>query len=244
MKIYTSIPSPTSKMALTIGFFDGVHLGHRALFTHLKKSGSPATVLTFINPPYRVIKPQSPSLGLLTPWSLKLALMEQAGIDAVILLPFTLEFASQTYDALLSQFSLSHLILGEGSLFGKNREGDRSTIQAYAEKQGFLAQYISKTSLKNEIISSSAIRKTILSGNLTQAAHFLGRPHAFYFPANAKQISTQEICLPPDGLYSMLAGNRKVQLTIRTDSESRILTLDEPLPTQTLLSFDPEVQYV
>ncbi len=240
MKIFTSIPSSLPRTALSIGFFDGMHLGHQALLRQLKQSGSETAVLTFINHPLKVLRPGSAQPPLLTPWPLKLALMEQSGIDTAILIPFNLEFASTSYDALLSQFNLSHLILGHGSAFGKNREGHEKNILAHAEKMKFTAQYVPKSLLNGETISSSAVRKAIVSGNLSLAAQLLGRPHAIYFPAKETEINAFDACLPPDGAYSVRAGEIKIELTIR---QSR-LTLSHPLPTQTLLSFDPEVIHV
>jgi len=244
MKIYTSIPSSLPQTALTIGFFDGMHIGHRALLRTLKESGSHCTVLTFVNHPLKILKPDAPRPGLLTPWPLKLALMEQCGIDAAILLPFTLEFASTPYDKLLDSFDLSHLILGQGSAFGKNREGNEKNMVNFAEKKKFSVQYISKSSLGGETISSSTIRSAITSGDLVLAARLLGRDHAFYFPAGQTQFAANEICLPPDGIYSVRERDKKIEITIDTTEKGRRLTLPYPLPTQTLLSFDKEVMHV
>lgn len=244
MNIYPSIPASLPPTALAIGFFDGVHRGHRALLDVLKKSGSHCTVLTFIQHPFSVLKTDKAKPCLLTPWPLKLALMEPCGIDAVILLPFTAEFAATSYDALLSHFSLTHLVLGEGDSFGKNREGNPENLARYAAEKRFSLQYVPKTRIENEIVSSSAIRKNIGEGNLAAAARLLGRPHAFYAPPGETRFHTREICLPPDGEYKIRANRVPASLSLRTEPIGRVIEFPAPFSTQTLISFDPEDSHV
>jgi riboflavin kinase/FMN adenylyltransferase len=238
MKIYTSIPLSLPQTALTIGFFDGVHRGHQELLKTLKQQGKHATALTFISPPSTVIRPNLPHSPLLTPWPMKLALLQQSGIDAVILLPFTLEFAATPFDQLLSQFSLSALVLGTGSAFGKNREGNEANIKRFAENRPFSIRYLPKETFEGKAISSSAIRQAIVSGDLQLAAQLLGRPHAVSFPGNETELTIQNLCLPPDGVYSVSADKEKIELTLRTlASGEKRLNLNQPLPNQTLLKF-------
>ncbi len=240
MKIYTTLPATLPKTALTIGFFDGMHLGHQALLRRLKQNGTHTAVLTFVHHPLKILKPGAPHPPLLTPWPLKLALMEQMGIDSAILLPFSQEFGETSFEELLSRFDLSHLILGVGSAFGKNREGSEQNIKTFAEKKKFEAHYIPKSTWNGETVSSSAVRKAIGAKNLRLAAQLLGRPHAFYFPANETELDGNGICLPPNGTYTVKAANAKIDLEIRA---SRVF-LPQPLPSQTLLSFDPESTHV
>ncbi|MES2274261.1 MAG: FAD synthetase family protein [Chlamydiota bacterium] len=236
MNIYTSIPKKSHSTALTIGFFDGVHLGHQNLIQALRETGEKTTVLTFSNPPWQVFKPGAP-LNLLTSFSLKLALLEKYGVDAVIALPFTREFASTSYEDLLSQFTLSHLILGIGSEFGKNREGNAANVQNIALQKGFKVQYISKTIVDGEIVSSSRIRQYILSNQLAKAERLLGRPYALLFPPG-RQMMTQDLCLPPDGIYPVRIDELSDQLEIKTVLKERSLTLSRTYPNQFLINFD------
>lgn len=159
------------KTALTIGFFDGVHLGHQALLKRLRKHPH-ATILTFSNHPQDVIKPPAPPL--LIPFSEKIALLNDYA-DEVIVLPFTAAFAETSYDELLSQFDLAHLILGTGSVFGKNREGNEANVRKYADARGIKVEYVEKFLYQNEPVSSSRIRKALNEGNITLAHQLLGR---------------------------------------------------------------------
>lgn len=158
------------KTALTIGFFDGVHLGHQTLLKRLRTHPH-ATILTFSNHPKDLFNPPAPPL--LLPLSEKIALLKTYA-DEVIVLPFNHELANTPFDTLLSQFDLSHLILGTGSVFGKNREGDEAAVRQYAKGQ-FTVEYISKTLFEGEPISSSRIRKALASGNTNLAKQLLGR---------------------------------------------------------------------
>lgn len=159
------------KTALTIGFFDGVHLGHQTLLKRLR-SLPHATILTFSNHPGGLFNPPAPDL--LIPLEEKIELLKQYA-DEVLVVPFTLELASTPYDELLSQFDLSHLILGTGSAFGKNREGNETNIRKYAEMRGIAVEYIPKALFNNEPISSSRIRKALAAGERTLAYQLLGK---------------------------------------------------------------------
>lgn len=160
------------KTAFTIGFFDGVHLGHQILLKRLREHKS-ATILTFSNHPQSIIRPPAPEL--LIPFAEKIALLGEYA-DEVIVLPFTAEFAETPYDKLLDQFECSHLIMGLGAAFGKNREGNEKNVRKYAAKRGIQVEYIPKMLFENEPISSSRIRKALAAGNIALAQQLLGRP--------------------------------------------------------------------
>lgn len=159
------------KTALTIGFFDGVHIGHQALLRRLRKE-SHATILTFSNHPEGVIRPPAPEL--LIPNERKIELLNEFA-DSVLIYPFTKEFASTPFDALLDQFDLSHLILGSDSVFGKNRDGTQENVRKYAEKRGIVVEYFPKILFDGKPISSTRIRKAIQDNNIELAQQLLGR---------------------------------------------------------------------
>lgn len=159
------------KTALTIGFFDGVHLGHQALLKKLREKPY-ATILTFSNHPRSVLRPPAPEL--LISYELRIERLKNFA-DQVIVVPFTIEFASLSYRELLDQFDLSHIVLGEGAVFGKNREGNETAIAQYGAENGIVVEYVPKLNLNGEPVSSSRIRHALASSQLDLAQNLLGR---------------------------------------------------------------------
>ena len=172
----------SKKIALTIGSFDGVHLGHLALFKRLReKVGEKGitAVFTFKNHPSTLLSGRPPVKLLTTPEE-KLHLLKQAGIDLVILVEFTPEFMAQPFDLFLknlkSHLPFSFLVLGEGAAFGKNKQGDKAHVSQLAKELKCEVEYLQKTTLNGQPISSGTIRKLIAEGNLALASSLLGRP--------------------------------------------------------------------
>lgn len=157
--------------ALTLGFFDGVHLGHQALLKKLRAHPH-TTILTFSNHPQSLLKPPAPEL--LIPYEERIALLREYA-DELIVLPFTHALAQTSYEDLLGQFSLSHLLLGEGAVFGNKREGNEPNVRRYAQQKGFTVEYFPKILFEGEPISSSRIRQALRFGKLTLAQQLLGR---------------------------------------------------------------------
>lgn len=166
------------KTALTIGFFDGVHLGHQYLLKKLRAHPH-ATILTFSTHPKELFNPPAPPQ--LLPLNEKLSILRNYA-DQLLVLPFNQDLANLTYNELLSQFDLSHLILGEGAVFGHNREGNETRLRAYAKEHGFTVEYLPKILFEGEPISSSRIRKAIASGQADLAAQLLGNQVALAYP--------------------------------------------------------------
>ena len=158
------------KTALTIGFFDGVHVGHQALLKVLR-SKPHATILTFSNHPQSLFHPPAPDL--LISYEERIERLQEYA-DVVMVLPFTAELANTTYIELLNRFDLSHLILGEGSIFGNNRKGNEENVRRYGKEKGIQIEYIPKVLFEGEPISSSRIRKAIGEGQTSLANQLLG----------------------------------------------------------------------
>lgn len=159
------------KTALTIGFFDGVHLGHQALLHKLREQPH-TTILTFSNHPHTAIKPPAPKQ--LIPLDKKLKLLKPFA-DELLVLDFTEDFASTPFDQLLNQFDLSSILLGKGSVFGKDRGGNEENVRKYALEKGIEVEYFSKILFDEEIVSSSRVRKAMEARNLILAKQLLGR---------------------------------------------------------------------
>jgi riboflavin kinase/FMN adenylyltransferase len=148
-----------------------VHIGHQAILKKLK-SHTFATILTFTNHPQEVLHPPGPEL--LIPFAEKIKILEKYA-DEVIAVPFTLEYAKTPFDELLSQFDLSHIVLGEGTVFGKDREGTEENVRKYAASRDIIVEYVPKLLFQDEPVSSSRIRDAIAAGNLVLAYQLLGK---------------------------------------------------------------------
>ena len=185
MKVYTSIQDipKINNPIVTIGTFDGVHQGHRQIINRLNKikqeKGGETFIFTFDPHPRQVLFPHQTDLKLLTLTSEKLNLLEQAGIDHVLVYPFTKEFSQQSAhsyikDILVDAIGVKQLIIGYDHHFGNNREGNINTLKKYAPEYGFAVEEIPPHEIDNINVSSSKIRKALEEGDLETANAFLG----------------------------------------------------------------------
>jgi riboflavin kinase / FMN adenylyltransferase len=178
------IESPT---IVTIGTFDGVHLGHQKILERLKElkeqTGLKTVVLTFEPHPRKILFPEQKDLKLLTLIDEKLELLDTYGVDITVVYPFTKAFSemdSSFYieEILMKNLCVKHLVIGYDHKFGKNRSGDIHTLKNFAKDHDFLVEEISAKDIDHIAISSSKIRKALEEGNLDQASEFLG--HTFF----------------------------------------------------------------
>jgi riboflavin kinase/FMN adenylyltransferase len=223
MKIVHSLSETTDHhfpSVLTIGNFDGVHLGHHALLEHLtdaaaKKHGQ-SVVITFANHPSTILRPEQP-VCLLCSLDQRIRLLEQAHIDLLYLLPFTEEFAAQTPEQFLKRLRqvlpFDLLILGSDASIGNQRTGNQDVVRSLAKTMNFAAEYFPDITVGHERISSSRIRELIRQGNFSQVKELLGRPYSIYGPVikgagrgaslgiHTANMDVKGICLPPLGVY-------------------------------------------
>ncbi len=162
--------------AITLGAFDGLHLGHQALIAALKNIPNTfSALITFSSHPQAILHPETPFTPLLTEKE-KLTLLDQFGLDLVVILPFTPEVP---YDKFLTclhkKLHFSHLLLGEGATFGKDRKGDAASVRAFSKNLEFEVTYIPKVTYKGKIISSSRIREALNKGDTLETEAMLGR---------------------------------------------------------------------
>jgi riboflavin kinase / FMN adenylyltransferase len=168
---------------VTIGTFDGVHLGHLKVIEQLKQIAhgihGESVLFTFYPHPRLVLSDENSDLRLLSTIDEKIDRLSKAGIDHLLLYPFTKTFASLTYqqfvlDVLLAKMKLHTLVVGHDHRLGKNREGSYENLVALSKKNGFGVEKIDAF-LYNEIdISSSKIRHALQEGDVSKARHFLG----------------------------------------------------------------------
>jgi len=220
---------PRERMAFTIGNFDGVHLGHQALLAKLRSYGVPTCVLTFVEHPFTLLKPTEVP-PIITPFPIKQSLFNT---DFCLLLPFTPELASMTYDQLLNRLAISHLVLGKDSRFGRRREGTEAAVRAWGADRDVHIEYIDKV----PGVSSTEIRAAIERGDLACAAKLLGRPHMLYVPS--QRFLAPNVALPPDGTYALvggaLVGGALAGANVRIVGQS--VEVDVPIEQPSILSF-------
>lgn len=209
---------------LTIGTFDGVHLGHQKLLGRLKElkaiHGLQTVILTFDPHPRRVLFPEQKDLKLITNTREKLKLLEEYGIDIAVVYPFTKEFSkldSESYisELLCKKLKVKHLVIGYDHRFGNNRSGDIKVLQKYAPDLNFEVEEISAKDIDSIAISSSKIRQAIDDGNVELANTYLGHAYSLKgkvikgkqlgrtigYPTANIDVNDQTKLLPKTGVY-------------------------------------------
>lgn len=186
MQVFRGVPrralSPT---VLTIGNFDGVHLGHRALLARLaecaRTAGWPASVLTFEPHPRELFQPDQapPRLSSLRE---KLRLLDGSDVDRTFVCRFDRRLAALTAEEfieriLIAGLDIRHLIIGDDFRFGRGRAGDFAMLERAGRERGFVVEAMDTVALRGERASSSAVRDALGAGDLEHAAELLGRPY-------------------------------------------------------------------
>jgi riboflavin kinase/FMN adenylyltransferase len=212
--------------AITVGTFDGVHLGHQDVLARLvsraREVRLPSLLVTFEPHPLEVLNPAAAPL-LLTTRAEKLAVLESSGLDLVAIVPFTPEFAAQSAEqfvdrGLLERFHMRELLIGHDHGFGRGREGDVDTLRALGTSRGFAVDVVAPVETAGGgAISSSRIRRAVAAGALAEAEAALGRPYAVsghvvageargrtlgFRTLNVQPESDRKL-LPPDGVYAV-----------------------------------------
>lgn len=173
-------------VALTIGNFDGVHLGHQAMLSRLKDAahrlGLPACVMTFEPHPREFFAPdQAPTR--LTSLREKLQLLAQSEVDCVHVCRFNYDFARISAEEFITrilnrELSVRWLLVGDDFRFGARRAGDFTMLQTFAAENGFAVEVMPSVIIKDQRVSSTAIRQALASGDLNSARKLLGRAYS------------------------------------------------------------------
>lgn len=207
--------------AVTLGNFDGIHLGHQKLIETVKKysdeEGLISVAFSFYPHPISVVKPNNQFYTIFTQEEKKL-IMEQLGVDVLIQYPFTKEFSSleaeEFVELLYEKTRLKVLVVGEDYCFGKNRKGNYDMLKAYGDRLGFKVIKIPAVKLGGERVSSTRIRGCIQDKNFKEATQLLDKPYfvmgkvchgkkigrTIGFPT-ANIACEEGKLLPPDGVY-------------------------------------------
>lgn len=184
MEVYRGIEAfqKRERAVVTTGTFDGVHIGHRIILDRLKqlanKVNGESVLLTFYPHPRMVLQPES-DLALINTIEEKTQLLENAGIEHLIIQPFTKEFSRTTSlefvrDILVNQIGTHRLVIGYDHHFGRNREGSFEHLQEFGPLYGFEVEEIPPQDIDNVNVSSTKIRTALSSGDLATANNYLG----------------------------------------------------------------------
>ena len=190
MDVYKSLASykKTNPSVITIGTFDGVHLGHKAILTQLvnaaKNDNLASILLTFFPHPRMVLQKKS-SLRLINTIKERSEIIEQTGVSNLIIHPFTKEFSRLTAlefvrDILVNQLHIKKIIIGYDHQFGRNRTATIKDLIAFGKTYDFEVVEITAQQLQNVAISSTKIRKALEEGDVQTANQYLGYPFMLF----------------------------------------------------------------
>lgn len=225
--VYLRDVKRSTRSVVTVGTFDGVHAGHRAIMDTVaakaKEQGARSVIITFDPHPREIISPGKSGIKLLTTLQERAEILEELGIDLLVVIPFDRDFSllsSEEFirDIIYKKIGVSEFVIGYDHHFGRNREGTIETIEKLGKELGFKAYVVSKREVGAKTVSSTAIRKAISEeGNVRQAAEFLQRPYRLNgtvihgdkrgkklgFPtANIKPEQSNKI-IPKEGVYAV-----------------------------------------
>lgn len=225
MELYsnlTDIKQPFKHACVTIGNFDGVHLGHQMLFSEVvslaNNHGGTSVVVTFDPHPLKVLHPES--IRLISTTEQKLELIEKAGIDVLVVIPFNRDFAATTADEfvediLIETIGVQELVVGYDYAFGRGRTGNIEFLQAKGKEKGFPVTVVQAHYEQDMLVSSTKIRELVAEGRMRDVRHLLGRYYQIRgevqrgkqrggpvvgFPTANLQILEEDLC-PKRGVY-------------------------------------------
>lgn len=199
MKIHRDLENFRAKNpVVTIGTFDGVHLGHRKIISRLQELAravdGESVIFTFDPHPRKVVAPSETNLRLLTSLDEKISLFERAGIDHLVVYPFTLEFAQLSYEQFVEQILVGKihtksLVVGYDHKFGKGRAGDFDLLKSCADRLGFQIEKLDVLLINESNVSSTKIREAIQLGDFETANAYLG----YQFTLHGTVVEGQKI---------------------------------------------------
>ncbi len=213
------------RSTVTIGTFDGVHVGHQKIIKHLveiaKSKGLKSVVLTFFPHPRTVLNSEL-DIKLLNTIEEKSKLLDELGVDDLIVLPFTKEFSNQTalefvQNILVNGLGVAHLVVGYDHRFGNNREADVNDLVALGLQFNFVVEQIDAQDIAEVTISSTKIRNALQNGEVELASKYLGYEYNLVgkvihgqalgrqlgYPTANLQLENDEKITPKNGVYAV-----------------------------------------
>lgn len=235
---------------VTVGSFDGVHRGHKHLLEIMRdkacESGGETIVVTFAQHPRNVLHP-SDDVRLLTSLNEKSLLLEQEGVDNLVVMPFdsaTSHLSPEDFilDFVVGRLGAKELVVGYNHHFGRNKEGNAAMLHEMEKKFDFHITEAPRFSDRpDEKISSTAIRKALCQGEMRRVERLLGHPYIIiaWVGENGELLSDEPLkLLPSPGNYFVVVNGRNGTLTIAENGSVTLETSTPPEPgTMLLISF-------
>ncbi|MGC9469963.1 MAG: riboflavin biosynthesis protein RibF [Bacteroidales bacterium] len=211
---------------ITVGTFDGVHIGHRSILNEMRRSAEQlvgeTVVFTFWPHPRIVLGKTDHAFRLLNTLEEKIYLFEKAGVDHLLVYPFTPEFSGLPAEAFVEEYlvrkcGVRMLVMGYNHHLGRNREGGFELIRQAADRFGFKTKRVEAETVSGMKVSSTSIREFLQKGDLEQANRMLGEPYPICgtvdkgngvgtgmgFPTANIRITDERKLIPPDGVYAV-----------------------------------------
>src|SRR5690606_30341304 len=219
---------PLDNAVVTIGTFDGVHVGHQKILSTLRESarasGGETVLLTFFPHPRLILHPEDDSLRIISDINEKVQRLADAGIDHLIITPFTRDFSNlspEEYirEVLVGKIGTKKIIIGYDHRFGKDRTGSLKDLLDYADIYGYSVEQIPEQDINDVAVSSTKIREALIKGDIDTANTYLGYPFQLTgkvirgdqlgrrigFPTANLQVQENHKLIPAYGIYAVEA---------------------------------------
>lgn len=228
MKIYRSLEdfSPVENAVVTIGTFDGVHIGHQKILVHLKEAAQKISgetiLLTFFPHPRLIINPDDDSLRLINDIEEKVSQLSKVGIDHLIIIPFSRDFSNQTPEeyisnVLVGKLGTKKIVIGYDHHFGKDRKGSLGDLEQFASIFDYSVDEIPEQDINDIAVSSTRVREALIKGDIKTANLYLGYPfeltgtvirgdqigRTIGFPTANLQVHEPHKLIPAYGIYAV-----------------------------------------
>lgn len=228
MQVYRAIQEVAfqKETILTLGMYDGIHVGHQEIIRHMvagaDMSNARTMLVTFYPHPQAVIKNDASIIDILTPMDEKIEILGETGLDALFIMPFTLDLAAmepETFveDLIVKQIGIQRFVVGYNHALGRGRRGKEDLFTQLGEKHHFDLNVIPQVEVANHVVSSSKIRELIRRGDVHTANKLLGRQYRLRgnvkkgkqlgktlgFPTANIEVSGDHKLIPGNGVYAV-----------------------------------------